>query len=86
MAKVQTEGDRGEEQPLPAGIGKVLAVEGAQGAGRDFRTSVRGGRVLLYDAYLPGSSGPPGQRRCYEVRQPASLLCAAYLTVTSAPG
>ena len=41
---------------------------------------------LLYDAYLPGSSGPSGQRRCYGVRQPASLLCAASLTVTSALG
>src|SRR2546422_8950780 len=33
MAKVRKNATDEEEQPLPAGIGKVLAVEGARGSG-----------------------------------------------------
>src|SRR5207245_11237285 len=37
----QEEGDRGEEQALPAGIGKVLAGDGTRGAERRGTVGVR---------------------------------------------
>src|SRR5207245_4124915 len=80
----QEEGDRREEQPLPACIGKVLTVDGTRGAERNFRTSVRGG--LCPHRARPGPPSSPLRSAVLTTRAKTTAVVPTPIAIATLAG